>query len=87
MGKKKNKNVCLRINGINHHLSKYKNYLGGGKNHQICPECSLYKTHYKYCWTIGTPICTVGTPICSVLADANDWDDNFAVYFKTINRK
>lgn len=80
MKKKKNKNVCLRIDGINHHLSKYKNYFGGGKNHQICPKCSLYETHSAYCWSIGTPI-------CSVLAEANNWDDYFAVYFKTLHRK
>ena len=80
MSNKKNRNVCLRIDGINHHLSKYKNYLGGGKNHQICPKCSLYETHSAYCWSIGTPI-------CSVLAEANNWDDKFAVYFKTLQRK
>lgn len=80
MKKKKNKNVCLRIDGINHHLSKYKNYLGGGKNLQICPKCSLYETHSAYCWSIGTHI-------CKVLAEANNWDDNFAVYFKTLQRK
>lgn len=80
MEKKKKKNVCLMIDGINHHLSKYKNYLGGGKRKQICPECSLYETHSAYCWSIGTPICTV-------LAEANNLDDNFAVYFKTLQRK
>ena len=77
MSNKKNRNVCLRIDGINHHLSKYKNYLGGGKNLQICPKCSLYETHSSYCWSIGTTI-------CKVLAEANNWDDNFAVYFKTL---
>lgn len=82
MEKKKNKNVCLRIDGINHHLSKYQNYLGGGKDRWICPECSLYKTHYEYCWDR-----VFGKPICSLLARANNWDDNFAVYFKTLQRK
>ncbi len=82
MEKKKKKNVCLRIDGINHHLSKYQNYLGGGKRKQICPECSLYETLCPYCWSFY-----IGRPICTVLAEANNWDDNFAVYFKTINRK
>lgn len=83
MRKKKNKNVCLRIDGINHHLSKYKNYLGGGKRKQICPECSLYETLCAYCWC-SWPI---GTPICSALARANNWDEYFVVYFKTMRRK
>ena len=80
MKEKKNKKVCLQIDGINHHLSKYKNYSGGGKGRWVCPKCSLYETHRVYCWYVGTPI-------CSVLAEANNWDDVFAVYFKTINRK
>lgn len=76
----KNTRVCLRIDGVNHHLCKYKNYLGGGKQKQICPKCSLYETHSAYCWSIGTPV-------CSVLAEANNWENNFEVYFKTIKRK
>ena len=76
-----NKRVCLRIDGVNHHLSKYKDYYGGGKNNMICPHCSLFNTHYSRCWDAR------GTPICSALAWANNWDDDFSVYFKTIKRK
>ena len=76
----KNK-VILRIDGINHHLSKYKDYFGGGKQGSICVNCSLHKTHYGYCWD------KCGEPICSVLARANNWENDFSVYFKTIKRK
>ena len=78
---KKSNSVCLRIDGVNHHLSKFKNYYGGGKLRWICPKCSLYKTHGAYCWD------KPGGPICSELARANNWDDDFHVYFKTIKRK
>lgn len=78
---KKNNKVCLRIDGVNHHLSKYKYYFGCGKCENICGKCSLYKTHYGYCWD------KCGEPICSALARANNWDDDFQVYFKTIKRK
>lgn len=77
---KKKTRVCLRIDGVNHHLSKYKTYFGGGKHKQICRKCSLYETHSAYCWAIGTPI-------CKVLAEANNWGDDFQVYFKTLKRK
>lgn len=76
MEEKRKKKVCLQIDGTNHHLSKSKKYSGD----QVCPKCSLYETHSAYCWSIGKPI-------CSVLAEANNWDEDFAVYFKTINRK
>jgi len=78
----KNTRVCLRIDGVNHHLCKYKNYSGGGKYRWICPKCSLYETHYEYCWDSA-----FGKPICSFLARANNWKNDFEVYFKTIKRK
>jgi hypothetical protein len=81
MEKKKNRNVWLMIDGINHHLSKYKKYFDGSKYGSICPECSLYRTHVSYCWDKR------GEPICAILARANNWDDDFAVYFKTLQRK
>lgn len=76
-----NNKVCLRIDGINHHLCKYKNYRGGGKGRYICPNCSLYNTHFSYCWDV------LGEPICSSLAQANAWDNDFEVYFKTMTKK
>lgn len=77
----KNTRVCLRIDGVSHHLSKFKNYLGWSKHDSICANCSLHETHCAYCWS------KFGNPICSTLARANDWDDDFCVYFKTIKRK
>ena len=74
----KNIKVVLQIDGVNHHLRKYKGYSGGGKHKWICPECSLYKTHGAYCWSV------LRDCICSALAMAASWDDNFQVYFKTI---
>jgi hypothetical protein len=85
MKEKKNKKVCLRIDGVNHHLCKYKGWVDGGKYNWACPNCSLYKTHFKYCWNIDDA--KGGSPLCSILASANNWDEDFAVYFKTINRK
>jgi len=77
-----NKKVCLRIDGVNHHLCEYKGYAHGSKCESICVNCSLYKTHYGFCWS------QYGEPICLVLGKANNWGTkSFAAYFKTIKRK
>lgn len=74
----KEKEVILTINGKSHILSKPL-YVGGGKHVVVCPKCSLYKTHFKFCWKkyYGDV-----RPLCSILAESNGWDNDFMTYFQ-----
>lgn len=71
--------VILTINGKSHKLSKPKYYMGGGKNVEVCPKCSLFKSHFHFCFKSYYGIVR---PLCSILAEANGWDDKFLTYFQ-----
>ena len=70
--------VILTINGKSHKLSKPQ-YIGGGKHVEVCPKCSLYGSHFDFCWKSSYGIFR---PLCSILAEANGWDDKFMTYFR-----
>ena len=74
----KEQEVILTINGKSHKLSKPK-YTGGGKQVEVCPKCSLFKSHYDFCWKshYGTV-----RPLCSILAEANGWYKKLMTYFQ-----
>lgn len=79
----KEKEVILTINGKSHKLSKPQyEYVSGGKNVNVCPQCSLFKSHFDFCWNsyYGS-----FRPLCSILAEANGWDDDFMTYFQELN--
>ena len=73
--------VILLLNDKSHELVKVKDYSGGGKHNWICPKCSLYNSHFSFCWRghFGTY-----RPLCSILAEANNWDNDFLTCFKEI---
>jgi hypothetical protein len=70
--------VILTINGKSHKLSEPL-YIGGGKQKCVCPKCSLFKSHFDFCWKNYYGIVR---PLCSILAEANGWDDNFLTFFQ-----
>ena len=70
--------VILTINGKSHKLSKPQ-YTGGGKHVEVCPKCSLFKSHYDFC---RKRYYDIVRPLCSILAEANGWEDKFLTYFQ-----
>jgi len=74
----KEQEVILTINGKSHKLSKPQ-YTSGGKHVNVCPKCSLYESHFDFCWKryFGTV-----RPLCSILAESNGWDNDFETYFQ-----
>lgn len=70
--------MILTINKKSHKLTEPQ-YIGGGKDRDICPKCSLYKSHFDFCWRSYYGIVR---PLCSTLAEANGWDNEFLTYFQ-----
>lgn len=74
----KEQEVILTINGKSHKLSKPQ-YMSGGKHVEVCLKCSLYKSHFDFCWKRYFGIVR---PLCSILAESNGWDNDFETYFQ-----
>ena len=79
----KEQEVILTINGKSHKLSKPQ-YLGGGKTVEVCPKCSLFKSHFAFCWK---KYYDDVRPLCSILAEANCWENDFMTYFQEYNKE
>lgn len=74
----KEQEVILTINGKSHKLSKPQ-YARGWKQVEVCPKCSLFKSHHDFCWK---SYCGIFRPLCSILAETNGWNDKFLTYFQ-----
>lgn len=74
----KEQEVILTINGKSHILSKPQ-YTEGGKHVEVCPKCSLFKSHFDFCWKNYDGIVR---PLCSILAESNCWNNDFMTYFQ-----